>query len=65
MSMKGKEFTVRRDLDMRGTGGPGGPLIPKGTRGKVEKVRRTGELWVDVEGFGRRRLAPGDVRAVQ
>jgi hypothetical protein len=42
------------DLDFRSTGGP---FIPAGTPVRVERVRRTGELWVWVAQHGLRHLS--------
>ena len=55
---KGQTVRIARALDFRSTGGP---RIPKGTPATIEIVRRTGELWVDIEGFGRRHLYPKDM----
>jgi hypothetical protein len=59
MVNKGDIFSIVRDLDLRSTGGP---FIPSGTKGRVEIVRRTGELWVDIEGFGHRHLTADCIR---
>ncbi len=59
MVNKGDIFSIVRDLDLRSTGGP---FIPSGTKGRVEIVRRTGELWVDIDGFGHRHLTVNCIR---
>ena len=51
---KGSTFIIKADIDFRSSGGP---LIEKGTKGKVLIVRRdSDECWVEIDGIGRRRL---------
>lgn len=49
---------IARNLDMRSTGGP---LILKGTPATIIKRRKTGEIWVNIHGFGHRNLMPSDL----
>ena len=58
MTMKNQTVHTLRDIDLTETGGP---FIVRGTKVKVEKVRKTGELWCDVEGSGHRHLYVSDV----
>ena len=59
---KGDVVQTTSVLDLRETGGP---LIMKGSLFMVERVRRTGELWVhDADGVGHRHLLPANVELV-
>jgi len=61
MNLAGCRFETTRKLDFRNTGGP---LIPKGTKGNIEKQWEL-LVWVDIDGFGHRHLLPGDVKVIQ
>ncbi len=50
---KGDRGVISKNIDCTSTGGP---YIPQGTPVTVERVRRTGELWVDIEDFGHRHI---------
>jgi len=49
---------LRRQMDMRKTGGP---CIPKGEPMTIQVRRRTGELWVKFHNFDHRLVNPSDV----
>lgn len=53
---------VTKTIDLRSVAS--GPLIPAGTAGTVKVVRRTGELWVELEGFGHRHVNAEHVNRV-
>jgi hypothetical protein len=55
---KGHIFRTTRTLDLRSTGGP---LIPKGTYGIIQRVHRTGELSVDLDVGDKRVLNRDDI----
>jgi len=58
---KGDRIILLRDLDLTTTGGP---MILAGNEGTVKIVRRTGELWVNLDKYGHMHLYPDDVARV-
>lgn len=55
---RGEVGWLAYDLDLSKAGDP---IIQGGTQFVVEKVRRNGDLWVNIDGFGHRNLKADDV----